>query len=301
MKLIYTLILISLSCHAQSQNLVTQFLFEQNSLNNVNNLHHLTTFGSVTPYAYENSSAEGAGCIHFKDGQGLITQDSIDLTNWNAIAISFWIKDSVNSSQYGTIALCSGFGAYLTGGTGTIRVAFDGSYAGGLITTDQINDGNWHHVVAQNNGDSTFLYIDGVLDTSQTENLLKTANKLYLGAHSNNASTHNGNFYLDDFRIYDNILSQNQINQLQQFTNIRKETTPKQNVSIYPNPVQSYLSIVMEQQVIESIAIINLSGKIVFQNKETFKNIDVNNLMSGVYFLRIKTKDGIINRKFIKE
>ena len=74
--------------------------------------------------------------------------------------------------------------------------------------------------------------------------------------------------------------------------------------SIYPNPVQDKLYIEAEA-VIEEIVVYDVYGRVQnLRNSETQKlrnSIDVSDLNSGVYFVQIKTEEGNITKRFVKE
>jgi len=73
------------------------------------------------------------------------------------------------------------------------------------------------------------------------------------------------------------------------------------SLSIYPNPANDKLSINIEEKA--TLEIINVQGQIVDTKNLTEKsnNLDLSNLVSGVYTLRIKTDRGIAIRKLIKQ
>jgi hypothetical protein len=73
---------------------------------------------------------------------------------------------------------------------------------------------------------------------------------------------------------------------------------------LYPNPVQDVLNIdVKETIAISSVNIYNTLGQlvVVVPNVQNTKTIDVSNLPSGNYFIKINTNKGTSNTKFIKQ
>ena len=74
--------------------------------------------------------------------------------------------------------------------------------------------------------------------------------------------------------------------------------------NIYPNPVHDKLYIETEAE-IEEVVVYDVYGRIQnLRNSETQKlrnSIDVSNLNSGVYLIKINTENGIITKRFIKE
>jgi hypothetical protein len=80
-----------------------------------------------------------------------------------------------------------------------------------------------------------------------------------------------------------------------------------ENFHIYPNPTRDDINISfssLSKQDLE-IKIINVLGEVIYhENKEEFigdytKKINLNNFDKGTYFLEIKTKSGIVNKKII--
>ncbi len=74
----------------------------------------------------------------------------------------------------------------------------------------------------------------------------------------------------------------------------------KHEINIYPNPTYNYVVIDLENDC--SLEITNIFGKIIL--KQSFskgkEKLNLGNLKSGYYFLRLKTKNGIVNKTIIK-
>jgi N-acetylneuraminic acid mutarotase len=84
-----------------------------------------------------------------------------------------------------------------------------------------INDGNWHHVAVSHDGDTTKLYVDGMLDVAAAKTLSTSLNYFRIGMRGNNISEQfDGN--IDEVSIWSTALDQNQI---------REWMTKKLNVS----------------------------------------------------------------------
>jgi hypothetical protein len=84
---------------------------------------------------------------------------------------------------------------------------------------------------------------------------------------------------------------------LQEFKN------KQQDFIIYPNPTNSTISIISTTEHINEINITDISGNIVFLEKtdpQSFRKIDVGFLQSGIYFVKVKTINGELYKKFIK-
>ncbi|SFT68291.1 Por secretion system C-terminal sorting domain-containing protein [Lishizhenia tianjinensis] len=71
---------------------------------------------------------------------------------------------------------------------------------------------------------------------------------------------------------------------------------------IAPNPSQDFLQISLKEEVeTESIAIVDLQGKVVLSDLTINQKIDVSTLEAGVYMVQIQTADGLSTQKFIKK
>jgi len=75
-----------------------------------------------------------------------------------------------------------------------------------------------------------------------------------------------------------------------------------EKLTIYPNPVETILNISnSEKTTIENITLINHMGEVIKNIQGNSQSIDMRGLQSGIYFLQIKTKQGIVNQKIIKK
>ena len=80
------------------------------------------------------------------------------------------------------------------------------------------------------------------------------------------------------------------------------ETELKKKINIYPNPTKDVLQIeVSDNTEIESIELFNLSGKRVKSFNNSDRNLNISDLSSGAYFLRISTTKGGLAEKIIIE
>jgi uncharacterized repeat protein (TIGR01451 family) len=74
--------------------------------------------------------------------------------------------------------------------------------------------------------------------------------------------------------------------------------------NVYPNPVKNVLNIDVKATInIQSVTIFNTLGQMIMAvpNAENVRSIDVSDLKTGTYFIKIKSDKGTANAKFIKE
>ncbi len=74
---------------------------------------------------------------------------------------------------------------------------------------------------------------------------------------------------------------------------------PLNDILIYPNPVNDYLSISSDFEIYK-LEIYNLLGQVILVSLNPNTSIDLTNLKTGNYILKLNTNQGVINRTFIK-
>lgn len=141
--------------------------------------------------------------------------------------------------------------------------------------------------------DVASIYLDGVLITSAVKSAWNTANNTTFNLSS-------GSFEgtVDDLKIYNYELSPTEISNLYNY-NVLSSSDFNQNnleVSLYPNPVRDILNIEIEND-IQSIEIYNIQGQKVLSSNQ--KQINVSDLASGMYLVRIQDIDNNIATKKI--
>ena len=83
--------------------------------------------------------------------------------------------------------------------------------------------------------------------------------------------------------------------------NLSQEEFLKDSISIYPNPVKDILQIESVGVAIDKVKIYDLSGRLLDSYSfNSYNQIDVSDLQSGVYILKIETKHSTLQRKLIK-
>ena len=138
----------------------------------------------------------------------------------------------------------------------------------------------------------------------QSDNTLKyfaNGTQIYSGALGVNKNVQAIDFVYDDygtgFRV-DNI----QINNLPVLST--DEVGKKESIKIYPNPTAETLNIETDSK-INSIAIFDAKGSLIKNFQETGisngKRINVSDLISGIYMVKIKTSTSEFTKKFIKK
>ena len=138
----------------------------------------------------------------------------------------------------------------------------------------------------------------------QSDNTIQyflNGNQIYSGALGANKNVQAIDFVYDDFGTgfrVDNI----QINNLPTLST--NELSKKESVKIYPNPVTERLSIETDGK-ISSIAIFDAKGSLIRNIQENGisngKVVNVSDLLTGVYVVKVKTSTSEFTKKFIKK
>lgn len=142
---------------------------------------------------------------------------------------------------------------------------------------------NWVKVSAiiKSNGEEKYIYLGNFLRPHLTKYEFAPE---YIFDFSNPYSY----FYIDDFSIYE----------LDSVTSVI-EDTQIENLNIYPNPAQDFVSIdipVNYQNL--QLSIFNLTGQLIAQKQITgSQQIPISELGNGMYIFVVESKGGIIGRK----
>lgn len=192
-----------------------------------------------------------------------------------------------------------------TGSNVTMRLIVDDN-----ITKSQLDDTllnyprkKWAHIVGVRNTeiDSLILYIDGVeveRIKDETEFPLQTENlPLVIGNYSSLDRKING--AIDEVKIFNYSLPADEIANM-----YPKSSSLNLNISepfvIYPNPVKNILNISYNHS-IGLIEIYNIQGKLEYSFKNIEPNVNVSQLKTGIYFIKIESGNTIYTTKFIKQ
>jgi len=75
------------------------------------------------------------------------------------------------------------------------------------------------------------------------------------------------------------------------------------SINIYPNPANEIIKVESSSPIIEKIILFDMLGNSVFTEKnkkpEKVNEINISNFSSGQYFIQVRTKEGVINKKII--
>jgi hypothetical protein len=209
-----------------SDGLVADYPFNGNANDESGHGYNGTVIGAV-PCEDRNGDANRAYCFDGADDYINIGQQP-NFPSWDTYAVSVWFLNDGGGDQgrgYGQKIIdkttwYTDFYLSVSGdGNGYLVWQTYENYSGGSIVEQSKNytDGKWHHVVINKNGSSGELWIDGQL--VGTSEIMKTVNNSQPLLFGYSVS---GDFYqrkywsgkLDDIRLYDRMLSEEEIQQL---------------------------------------------------------------------------------------
>ena len=276
----------------------------ENNLNDqsLNSNDLIVSYG--TPQ-YVPNSANISTAMFFDKNLKLESQGVFDNSLYTQESISLWVKTSfiVPNLQVLIQGAYCGFGVYIND-QGNIIGFFDGSSTGAIESTTPITDNNWHHIVVQNNGLQTELYIDNLLISTISEVLIvgngSANNKLYFG--NSNTDLYHFNGTIDDVKIFDKTLCADEIDSLfQQGSLSINENFLESTINVFPNPSNGTFTVNSETP-IDLIEIYSLDGKLIQTLKtdnENLSPIKINNLTNGTYLLKINQSEKFSLKKII--
>lgn len=219
--------------------------------------------------------------------------NNFDNTNYSEICISLWFKTPVITANNQVVlqGAFTGFGVFIGANTGKIMGFFDSSSMGALESSADLTDNQWHHVLIQSDGTTSYMYIDGQLDASLQEPFYKGNGNLYFGISNLNLLPFTGE--LNDVKIYNRTLKDNEIKELSLMTSNTQAIISFPKFELYPNPTAETLT--FEPQGNYDFVIYNTLGKMLKQGNGN--DIDIRDLAAGVYYIRI---NNIVTKQFVK-
>ena len=308
MKKIYSLAFViltfSLTIEAQfvTNGLHAHFKFENNTLDETIFANHLYSDSSNTVYSQFSSNDQA---LEINNNNVVSQIGSFNNSNFTQSAVSLWFRaDMINNNQVDQIILqgaSAGFGIGVKNVSGKIFAWFSHSSSNAIVSNLNYVNSTWHHLVAQNNGSVTELYIDGSLKKLQNENFSTgsgstSGKKIFIGGSNLNVRHFTGG--VNDVRIYNRTLTQLEIDTLSNpgtITFLKEINKTSHNIEVYPNPTTDQINYHIDQSFLNSsLSIKNITGQEVYQSRitKTGKNSISLDFTDGVYLMEITKPNG---------
>lgn len=249
------------------------------------------------------------------------TTTNFGITGSNPRTISAWIRyDNKNPDTNGSHCIMNmGDPVSATGGRVTfslaaandkLQVAIGGGNTNHDYNASVVEDGNWHQVAftypsGGGMADIKF-YIDGQLvsnngGTNTANPFNTTSAELVIGSRGNNSQKWFDGGGIDDFRIYDSVLTDAEITTIFNggTLNTKDISFAKNELTAFPTIVDDILQIQTTSNDSLEINIIDISGKMVI--KTSGNSVDMSALTSGLYIVKVREGNKTANLKVIKK
>jgi hypothetical protein len=240
----------------------------------------------------------------------------------NSFAGNPWqIVDPQNGQEYynymtgfwkdGTPFTCggNGFGTF-TGGTVTTNWVYPGD-PNGTVSTDPANTcGSWTEVSAGNTpGDRRLILSSGPFNLNAGQ--MQEVEYAFVTSFDSSSTTNSNLLSIaklkTDIQKVNAFYNQvNKPNCLQAIDVGITEVVKQNDFALFPNPAKSFITVSSTINGIVKVnyEIVDVLGKIVMQNENTSSDkfsININDLNSGIYFLRLQVNNSVVVKKFVKE
>ena len=146
----------------------------------------------------------------------VVCDDSSDMDFANGLTVSAWIKSAGADDTWASI-VTKGLSSWrLVRNNTTSSLSFHFNQAGGgeyqANGSLAVFDDQWHHVMGVYDGSSVRLYVDGVLDAEGGAGPVNvSSDPVYIGSRVNNTNNRNWIGYIDDVRLYNVALNENNL------------------------------------------------------------------------------------------
>lgn len=325
---------ISASITLQAQTPILEMKFE-NNLDATGGFTFETSDSSTAPFS-SVVFAEGSNALYFSNiaddtdpayplidntsSAQISSTTNLGITGNSARTVSAWIRyDDILDTTNGSHCIVNiGDPSSATQGRNTftfaaannlLTVAIGGGNVNHNYSGDPavLEDGDWHHVAftlaAGGDMSAITFYIDGFPVTSDggnNSNAINTTDDLvYIGTRGNNSQKWFDGGGIDDLRIYDSSLTDAQI--LAVFNETALSTTDFAfgELKAYPNAVKDILHITTTSNNSLDISLFDISGKILIRT--IGKYLDMSNLSSGMYIVKVREDNKVANLKILKK
>lgn len=314
-----------------TNGLKARYSFDDSKYNDIsgnnNNLKETANKDSVNLHTYTLTEGKVGKCLNAIGTleSGLSESDSIgNLKFSSALSISVWVFvdfESINGNGFIVSNRCdatqetpvkkyiyNNYTLWISKAAKNIQFTVNDV----VLTTSEISDTTWHHIVVTYTSGTAKIYVDGILNATSTEfptaiNTYKLASlnplsgRLQIGSlYATGASQSNA--LIDEVYLYDRAINLAEVTQIYNYdgksSNIASNTIKQ--LEMFPNPTNNILYLNTDLK-LKTVSVINTIGQISILEIHN-NTIDVSMLLSGVYVIQIKDEKGNLHtNKFIKE
>lgn len=188
----------------------------------------------------------------------------------------------------------TGFGAYCAHNSGTY----------GITTQVLPTENQWYHIACTKSNSGVFtLYVDGVVAkqlTTASNPPLFSGNNIGLSVGVRPDNSGRANITIDDVAIYERVLHQSEVILLNKLSTSIISMAPISNSYVFPNPSSGSINITGLGEDAE-VTIFDLTGRSLDQvSMNKMENeMHIQDLKSGVYFVKIQDGENVTSHKII--
>lgn len=187
------------------------------------------------------------------------------------------------------------------------EVIIYGTYPEGILYTNDFGN-NWEYnyvnVLPVTINTASVIY--GITNIINEENKIITIN---YNSNSTNIQSAIGNNGVKKIYLYDDnlcfIIGENGMMYKTENgggLSISENETLEKKIKVFPNPAKSIIKLeVLQEFLIKKIQLYTIQGKLVKSYKKTARELNICDIASGNYILKIKTDKGVVTKKIIIE
>ena len=315
MKIILTLLIfsVSLNTSAQVPNYVPTnglwgwWPFSGNANDESGNANNGTVNGATLSADRQNTANSA---YFFNGSDASIICQNVQNAPTQVVSVSTWFKQtqSFSTSEYICLGSATNTGWGCVASSTAINLDYGAGCSGiggSILTNNAIALDNWYHIVyvSKGVGDSTKIYINGSLNgtvANPTSTGSCSSQNLYFGVDIFSAPEFvNGS--LDDIGIWNRVLTSDEVLALYSTTTAIGQTSKKNKIGIFPNPVNDIITANLPQELIgSSFKIFDQMGRTVITGliQAQSNQIDFSTLKPGTYLFEVT--DFNIHQNIIK-
>jgi hypothetical protein len=228
----------------------------------------------------------------------------------NDFSIAFWLKTTQNEinnkSWFGNlhaVGLVDGGLAGNAADFGTAMVGGKFAFSCGVpdqttITDEIINNGQWQHLVATYSNESKIkkVYLNG---TCKATGLSQSTHSKYSSGMLTIGKLRDHNFLqgyftglIDELMIFNRELSEYEVNELTQISNIGNNYSEIIGLNVFPNPAKDFIFVTRDRTEDYQLVISDLQGRLIFEtivrNGIGLQKTNIDFIPEGIYILRLQ-------------
>ncbi|NLK48760.1 MAG: T9SS type A sorting domain-containing protein [Bacteroidales bacterium] len=287
--------------------LVAYYTFENNALDETENLLH----GSFVGTPRYVTGKVGNRAVNFNRANSIQLPPTV--ANFDQITIATWVYPRSTDQWQRIFDFGNGESEnmFLTNRTDTRKLRFAIKNGGEeqRLDADPLILSRWSHVAVTLGNDTARIYVNGEVAAESDGFTIKPSdfNPLlnYIGRSQYPDPLFSG--YVDDFRIYNYVLPADEIQNLMNVTSVMEHAAHVAGfMTVYPNPASNAINISYNNHSYlneTELHIVNLKGQVVRSTRlnETEQTLDISELESGVYFVRLfNSQENLVQKLIVK-